>query len=1047
MSAPSIAQAERAGAVLPLTPAQREVWIACQLGPMASCAYNWSLLLELEGLLRRDVLAECCRGVVARHEALRVGIEAGGERQVLAPHAHVPVEFRDLAPLAPDAARLALDQAVIDEVHTPFDLARPPLLRATLFRLAELRHALLLTTHHSVADGWSGGVVAADLAALYAAATTGAPLPPAPPSFVEHARRTTSAEALAHATRSVADSVARLKAWPEIREAGSLPADFAAQRASPTSRRGSRVRVPLREGILAAAAATASGSGATLFSLLLAATYALIARLTARDVVLVGVPVLNRELPRDEQLVAHCANVVPLAVGGLDRDPRFADLLASTQEEVFDANERGDAPLSEVARALGDGADARGAPLVRVTLALERAGRALTLGDGIRARTLLPQGPRPAPFDVDVSVIDGGAESYVDFTYSRELFANATVTRWVQAYTAVLETVVADPDVRLSALGLLDEGARRRVLAWSRGQEQRPATISLAEAFERRARETPDAEALVWRGGAWSYGELNRRANALASILRARDVGPDSVVGVCLPRSPQLVLALLAVAKAGGAYLPLDPGYPPERLKWTLADAGARVVVGEEGTPSGAAQLVVIEPEPAGPDADPPPAARPENLAYVMYTSGSTGRPKGVGVTNANVLGFVAAIESLLAPPRTVLHYAPSSFDASTFEIWGALLHGCRLAVAPAGVLSLAELGAFVLETGCDTAWFTAALFHKLVERELETVARLRDVFTGGDVVSATHVTATLEAAPALRVYNAYGPTETTTFASVERASAGGGTVPIGRPIAGARAYVLDRWLGLVGPGVVGELFVAGNGVARGYAGRPGLTAERFVPDPFVASERMYRTGDRVRRLPDGRLDFLGRADAQVKVRGFRVEPGELEGVLQSLPAVAEAVVVARSERADRSDARLLAYVVPAPGATPSERELRERVRQLVPEFMVPARVVVLEALPVTVNGKVDRAALPDPPPKAGEEAEPPRTTREREIAAIWSEILGRGAIARTDDFFDLGGNSLQALQILARLRETTGESLTLAQFFDRPSVAALAAGTAAVTA
>ncbi|HEX2093879.1 MAG TPA: amino acid adenylation domain-containing protein, partial [Longimicrobiaceae bacterium] len=615
----------------------------------------------------------------------------------------------------------------------------------------------------------------------------------------------------------------------------------------------------------------------------------------------------------------------------------------------------------------------------------------------------------------------------------------------------VLEQVTADADVRLSQLELLGEAERALVLEeWNRTEAEYPAERCIHELFEVQATRTPGAVAVVYEGEALSYAELNERANQLAHYLRRHGVGPEVRVGICLERGPELVVALLAALKAGGAYVPLDPRYPAERLAFMLADADVAVLVTEEGArgallvPAGLPVVSIdgARAEIAAERADAPALeAGPRHLAYVVYTSGSTGTPKGVAVEQRSVVRLVRGANYVeLGEDEVILQAAPVSFDASTLEIWGALLNGGRLVPVPETTPSLEELGRVIALHGVTTLWLTAGLFEAMARERLEDLAGVRQLLTGGDVVPVDAVARVRARFPALRLVNGYGPTENTTFTCCHTVGEAwsGGPVPIGSPVSNTRVYVLDAALRPVPIGVPGELYAGGDGVARGYLGRPALTAERFVPDPFSnePGARMYRTGDLCRWLPDGTLEYLGRTDFQVKIRGFRIEPGEIEARLREHPAVRQAVVLAREDAPGKK--RLVAYVVGEAAAD----ALRAHLDACLPAYMVPAAYVRLEALPLTSNGKLDRGALPAPDGAAyvGRGKEPPRTMTERVLAEIWAELLGVERVGRRDHFFDLGGHSLLAVQLVSRVREALNPEATVEDVFAHPTLYELAA-------
>jgi amino acid adenylation domain-containing protein len=586
------------------------------------------------------------------------------------------------------------------------------------------------------------------------------------------------------------------------------------------------------------------------------------------------------------------------------------------------------------------------------------------------------------------------------------------------------------------------------VSEWNRTRSEYPREKCIHQLFEREAELRPEAVALECEGEEVSYGEVEGRANQLARRLHSQGVGPEVAVGVLLERSTELVVALLAVLKAGGAYVPLDGSYPPARLAWMVKDTGLRTVVtrgalagqvpegcqavlvdGEEGEQIGRLERTRVG-----------SSAGPDNLAYVIYTSGSTGSPKGVMVSHGNVVRLVKGIKYVeLNAGETMLQFAPVSFDASTFEIWGALLNGARLIIAPAGMLSPAELARIVKDNRITTLWLTAGLFHLMVDEQAEALAQVRQLLAGGDVLWEPQVRKLLQIKQRGVLINGYGPTESTTFTcthAMSEAAEVGDSVLIGRPISNTQVYLLGPGLEPQPVGVAGELYIGGEGLARGYLGRPELTAERFIPNPFgEPGTRLYRTGDRARYLQDGSIDFLGRLDQQIKIRGFRIELGEVEAAVAAVDGVREAVVVAQ-DGPGVGGRRLVAYVVAAAEVTPGE--IRAQLRERLPEYMVPANVVMLDELPLTANGKVDREALPKATaqaPTTASIAREPRTEVEQALAAIWREVLGLQRVGVQQNFFDLGGHSLLAGRILYRVREVFRVDLPLRSLFETPTI------------
>jgi aspartate racemase len=659
-----------------------------------------------------------------------------------------------------------------------------------------------------------------------------------------------------------------------------------------------------------------------------------------------------------------------------------------------------------------------------------------------------------SPFDLTL-FFRGGSDGPLSATieYRRDLFEPETISRLAAHYRALLRSVAADPDVRLSTVSFVDgPEAHRMLVEWNTTGTDYPRDRSIHGLFEDQVDATPDAVAVAFEGVSLTYRELDRRANRLARRLAALGVGPERPVAVWMERSVEMMVALLGILKAGGAYVPLDLMAPPQRLAFMLSDAGIDVLLTQgrmrERLPAFSARAICLEAEAesisAEPDIRPAAGTECDQLAYIMYTSGSTGAPKGVAVTHRNVVRLVKATDyARFGADEVFLQLAPLSFDASTFEIWGALLNGGRLAIAPPGVVSVDDLGTMLARHGVTTLWLTAGLFHQVVDQRIDVLRPLRQLLAGGDVLSPSHVRRVRGALPECRLINGYGPTEGTTFTCCHSITTDTGlerSVPIGRPIANTRAYVLDQNRQPVPIGVPGELWIAGDGVARGYHNLPELTAERFVVHQVRGGreERLYRSGDRVRWRPDGTIEFLGRLDDQVKLRGYRIELGEIETVVRGDSRVQDVAVVVRP--GVDGDKRLVAYVV-ADGSL-AVGELRELLRSRLPEYMVPTAFVMLDRLPITANGKVDRTRLPEPE-NTGESSAAhvaPRDDVERELLRIWQGVLGVDPIGVRDNFFELGGHSLLALRMFGRLEQNLGIRLPIATLFQAPTVEGLAA-------
>ncbi|HEX9669920.1 MAG TPA: amino acid adenylation domain-containing protein, partial [Thermoanaerobaculia bacterium] len=930
-----------------------------------------------------------------------------------------------------------------------FDLARGPLVRAALVRLGREDHVLLLALHHIVTDGWSMGVLLREVAVLYRAfaARQPSPLPPLGVQYADFAawqREWLTGETLA----------TQLAYWREALAGAPAVLELPADRPRPAVQtfRGGTLPFRLPPELTAALHALARRQGVTLFMTLLAGVQALLHRLTGREDLLLGSPIANRNRAEIEGLIGFFVNTLVLR-GRPQGEMPFEELLARAGETTLEAYAHQDLPFEKVVEHLQPRRELSHAPLFQILVLLQNAPIALPQLPGLTVEPFALAG-KTAKFDLTLAFVEGrdaagGLLAAAEF--ATDLFDGATVQRLLGHLSTLLEGAVADPAARLADLPLLSAVEREQVVvAWNRTATAYPREATVHALFTAQARRTPDAVAVACGGETLSYAELDARAERLAARLRALGVGPEIAVGLCVERSLELAPALLGILKAGGFYVPLDPQVPRERLAFMVEEVRAAVLVTQEHLagllPDRPGCVRVLVPQALGGEEAPAQAGAggdAANLAYVMYTSGSTGRPKGVAVSHRNVVRLVQETDYVhFGPDEVFLQFAPVSFDAATLEIWGPLLNGGRLVIFPPGPASLEELGEAIAREGVTTLWLTAGLFHRMVERHLERLRPLRQLLAGGDVLSSSHVRRALAGLPGVALINGYGPTEGTTFTcchSVRTAPVEGAGVPIGRPIANSRAYVLDGALRPVPVGAVGELYASGDGLARGYFGRPGLTAECFVPDPVSAEPgaRLYRTGDLARWLPGGELEFLGRIDDQIKLRGFRIELREIETALAVHPAVREAVVLAREE--EPGEKALVAYVVPV-GAGLEVSELRFFLAQRLPDYMVPSAFVLLEALPLTPNGKVDRKALPAPVWERVERPAAPRTWAEELLADIWAEVLRLPAVGPEDDFFAVGGHSLLATQVVSRVREVFGLELPLRKVFELPTLAALAA-------
>jgi amino acid adenylation domain-containing protein len=1050
---PPLVPAARGGR-LPLSFSQQRLWFLDQLEP-GSSVYNMPVALRLEGALRIEVLAAALAEIARRHESLRTRFERvdGEPVQVIEEPGRLRLPVVDLGSLARPLREREARRLAREEARRPFDLGRGPLLRTSLVRLGPEEHALLATLHHSVSDGWSMGVLRREMGALYRAFAAGepSPLPELAVQYADYA-------AWQRGWLSGAVLDAEVSHWRERLAGVPLFLELPWDRPRPAVRspRGARESVRLSSALSQALAALARREGSTSFMTLLAAFQTLLSRLSGQPDVSVGIPVAGRTRMETENLIGFFVNTLVLRTD-LSGDPPFRELLRQVRETALQAHAHQNLPFDKLVEELAPQRSLSYTPLFQVLFVVQNAPREDLDLPGVRLRGIEGAEEETTKFDLTLGLTESREGLRGSLEYSTDLFDGSTMRRWLNSLETLLSGVVAEPGLRLSDLPLLNPAERAQLLVeWCDTGTAYPSNRPIHELFEEQAARTPEGVAVVFGADRLSYRDLDLRATRLASRLRNLGVGPEVAVALCLERSTEMVVGLLAVLKAGGYYVPLDLQAPPRRLASLIEDAGAAVLLVQEKLaarlPEMRAAVLCLDAEGQGGQGDEGErgsvaswgGAGADNLAYVMYTSGSTGQPKGVGVEHRAVVRLVRGNDfARLDPSAVFLQLAPLAFDASTLEIWGPLLNGGSLVIPPAGPVSLEQLGRMLRDHSVTTLWLTAGLFHQMVEERPEDLAGLRELLAGGDVLSPDRVRKLLAQGGPVRLINGYGPTEGTTFTCCHAMEGAGdlsrGSVPIGRPIRNSRVLVLDRSLRSVPIGAPGELFAGGDGLARGYHAHADWTAERFLPDPFgTPGGRLYRTGDRVRWQPDGTLEFLGRIDQQVKIRGFRIEPGEIEAALLRYPGVREAAVLVRE---DNGDKLLVAYVVPAGDRSlASPGGLRDHLRTLLPDYMMPAAWVELSELPLNANGKLDRRALPAPggqEPGTGYVA--PGTPTEEALAAIWAEVLGRKRVGSHDNFFDLGGHSLKATQVVSRIRETFGVELPLRQLFEQPTVAALA--------
>ncbi len=1017
----------REGEPLPLSFAQERLWFFEQMEP-GSPVYHVSGAFRLSGRLDAPALEASLDEVVRRHAALRTTFAAAEGRpvQIVAPWNPVPLPVADLSGLPPGKREAEVRSQAGHLTRRPFDLESGPLLRAILLRLEPEEHAAVFVAHHIVSDGWSMGVMVREIAALYTAAAEGRPSPlPEPPvqyvDFSRWQRSWISGEAL---EAQIAWWRERLAGVPVLQ----LPADR--PRPSLQSYRGAVHPFLLPAGLSETLRALSRERGTTLFMTFLAAFEALLSRYSGQEDFAVGSPLAGRNRRELEPLIGFFVNTIVLRAD-LAGEPGFLEVLERVRTAALGAYEHQDVPFERMVQEVAPERNLSHSPLFQVMLAFQNApAEALEL-PGL-ALTPMADGATTSKFDISLTVFESGPQIFGQWVYGTALFEAATIARWAGHLEVFLEGLAADPGRLVSELPLLTAAEREQLLVdWNVPPADYPDEGFVHQLFEEQVEKTPDAVAVVFEGETLTYRELNARANRLAHRLRRRGAGPETLVGVSAERSFEMVVGLLAILKAGAAYVPLDPALPAERLSYMIEDAGIELLLKSDeadGESSGNLNVPV----------------QPENPAYVIYTSGSTGQPKGVVVSHralGNRLQYARAGDVLA--DDAFLQKTTISFDVSILEVFAPLLIGGRTVLAkPGGQQDPAYLVELIRDQRITYTSFPPSLLYALFEQEgFDRCDSLRVVITGGETVPAVLPGQFYRHLPGASLLNRYGPTEATISVTSWLCERDGAplSLPIGRPTAKARVYLLDAAMQPVPVGIAGEIFLGGLCVARGYLRRPHLTAESFVPDPFAdePGARLYRTGDLARYRPDGAIEFVGRVDHQVKIRGFRVELGEIEAALARHPAVREVAVVDREEGATRS---LAAYVVLQPADTLDEAGLRGFLLESLPAYMVPADFVALDELPLTPTGKVDRKALPEPRRARTEaEFEEPMGPVEEILAGIFADVLGLEKVSRNGDFFALGGHSLLATQVAARVRSLLRADLALRQIFESPTVAALA--------
>ncbi len=1049
----------------PLSHTQELLWLVDQLTPN-SVNYTVPRAMRLVGDLNREALQQTLNEIVRRHEILRTVIKVveGKPVQIIRDTNFVPIELHDLTGLTADSWEPAIKDSLLKLARRPFRLSEDLLLRADLLLLGENEHILLLDTHHIASDGWSKGVLFKELSVLYEAFCQGAPspLPELPIQYADFAvwqRESMDGPVferqLAYWQKQLAGAPALLE-FPNARP-----------RPATQSFRGSGKRFDLPKSLLDGVKALGQREGTSLFITLLAGFNAFLHRYTRQEDIVLGTPIAGRNRPEMETLIGYFTNTLALRTD-LSGDPTFRELLRRVKDMALAAYDHQDFPFESLVVELKPERNLSYSPIFQVLFSVGHAATAVpVLGDLKLSPVLIDRGT--ARFDLIVGMTECPDTLAVGTEFSTDLFDEPTVSQMIRHFGNLLASAVEQPEKPISQLRLLDKDEEQKLLVEWNSATAEDVGACIHHLIEAQVERTPDAVAIISGGESLSYRELNARANQLARHLVKLGVGPDAMVGICVERSLEMGVGLLGVLKAGAACVPLDPSYPAERLQFMLHSAHVPVLLTQErlvaGLPGHQTKILCLDSdwEMIGLESekDCPSNVTPEHLAYVIFTSGSTGRPKGVLLTHRGLVNHnLAAIQlyNLKAEDR-VLQFSSISFDIAIEEVFPTWMAGGTLVLRPAE-LSLAgkHFSQWVEEQRLTVLDLPTAYWHEWTNDLAASAQRfpscLRLVIVGGEKASAAAFAKWVElGGDRIRWINTYGPTETSVVATAYEpdpadyaTTAGAGAsldeLPIGRPLPNVQVYLLDEHGQSVPIGVPGELHIGGAGLARGYLDRPELTSEKFIPNPFVKDPkaRLYKTGDLARFRRDGNIEYVGRADHQVKLRGYRIELGEIEAVLEQFPQVREAVVAVREDAPGSK--RLVGYVVPRePGSELASGEVRAFLKDKLPEYMVPSAILTLPSLPMTPNGKVDRKALPAPEPVAAEKQSmiPPRDALDVQLKAIWENVLGVKPVSLKDNFFELGGHSMLAVRLFGQIERSFGKDLPLATLFQAPTLEGLA--------
>ncbi|YAG14349.1 Carrier domain-containing protein [Nostoc sp. DSM 114161] len=1056
--------------VFPPSFAQQRLWFLDQLIP-GNSIYNVPTVIRLTGSLNLAALEQTFNEIVRRHETLRTTfiVLDGQPLQAITPTLTIPISVFDLQQLPADKQEVEAKCIITAEIEHPFDLSSGPLLRVMLLVLCETEHILLLNMHHIICDDWSIGILIQELGTLYAAFAQNqlSPLVELPLQYADFAhwqREWLQKEVLQ----------SQLAYWREQLNSISilhLPTDK--PRPTIQSYQGATQFLELPKKLIDALEKLSQQESATLFMTLLAAFKTLLYRYTYQEDIALGSPIANRNRSEIEGIIGFFVNSLVLR-SDLSGNPNFRELLSRVREVTLGAYSHQDLPFEKLVEELHPERNLSQHPLFQVVFGFQNAPMSALELPGL-VPSFMNIDLKKTRFDLELHLwkcsddfrsLWGGSWEYSEglrgvIVYNTDLFERATISRMLKHFKTLLSGIVANPEQRVANLPLLDEFELHQILMeWNNTQADYPQNKCIHQLFEEKAQHYPDSIAVNFANEQLTYQELNTRSNQLAHYLKKLGVASEVLVGICIQHSIEMIIGLLGILKAGGAYVPLDPSYPQERINFMLEDAQVSVLLTQENLlehfPDFSNQIICIDKDwkiiNQEKEDNPKSDLNSDRLAYVIYTSGSTGKPKGVAIPHKAVNRLVCNTNYIkLSPSDIIAQASNTSFDAATFEIWGALLNGAQLVgISKDVTLSPHEFSLQLREKGINVLFLTTALFQQIARDVPQAFATLKSLLFGGETVDIRWVKKIIKYGAPKHLIHVYGPTENTTFSSyyyVEKLAESETYLPIGRPIANTEIYILDKYLQPVPIGVTGELYIGGEGLAREYLNRSELTAERFITQTFSnkLKTRLYKTGDLARYGIDGNIEFLGRIDNQVKIRGFRIELSEIEAVLSQHLGVREAVVIAREDVPDNK--YLVAYIVANDEQIPSQNVqtfaslIREFLKSKLPEYMIPKAYAILESLPLTPNGKIDRRALPTPETITFnyQDFVTPRSQLEELLAEIWAKVLGKEQVGVRDNFFELGGHSLLATQLTSRIRDTFQIDLAVRNLFEAPTVEQLA--------